>query len=89
MLNVPGYDPKEKFEFGVITSFAYPLEGSGSYNPKSGMLRCLYSSFILQTRRSSWQQPGQKLYSEIPRLLSTLMIPVTRLDCTHIVMSPF
>ncbi|KAF5368392.1 hypothetical protein D9758_002352 [Tetrapyrgos nigripes] len=28
MLNVPGYDIKEKFEFGVITSFAYPLEGS-------------------------------------------------------------
>lgn len=27
-LPVPGYDPKEKFEFGVITSFAYPLEGS-------------------------------------------------------------
>ncbi|KAG8886997.1 hypothetical protein FRB98_000680 [Tulasnella sp. 332] len=28
MLNVPGYDPKEKFEFGAITSFAYPIEGS-------------------------------------------------------------
>ncbi|KAG8907503.1 hypothetical protein FRB99_003876 [Tulasnella sp. 403] len=28
MLSVPGYDPKEKFEFGVITSFAYPIEGS-------------------------------------------------------------
>lgn len=28
MLNVPGYDIKDKFEFGVITSFAYPLEGS-------------------------------------------------------------
>ncbi|BGP44765.1 valine--tRNA ligase [Rhodotorula kratochvilovae] len=28
MLNVPGYDAKEKFEFGVITSFAYPLEDS-------------------------------------------------------------
>ncbi|KAK7463838.1 valine--tRNA ligase [Stygiomarasmius scandens] len=28
MLNVPGYDIKEKFEFGVITSFAYPIEGS-------------------------------------------------------------
>ncbi|RDB22412.1 Valine--tRNA ligase [Hypsizygus marmoreus] len=27
-LNVPGYDPKEKFEFGVITSFAYVIEGS-------------------------------------------------------------
>lgn len=29
MLSVPGYDDKEKFEFGAITSFAYPLEGSG------------------------------------------------------------
>ena len=28
-LNVPGYDAKEKFEFGVITSFAYPIDGSG------------------------------------------------------------
>ncbi|KAL5522197.1 VAS1 [Sanghuangporus sanghuang] len=26
LLNVPGYDAKEKFEFGVITSFAYPIE---------------------------------------------------------------
>lgn len=29
LLNVPGYDAKEKFEFGVLTSFAYPIEGSG------------------------------------------------------------
>lgn len=29
LLSVPGYDPKEKFEFGVITSFAYPIENSG------------------------------------------------------------
>lgn len=29
LLNVPGYDIKEKFEFGVITSFAYVIEGSG------------------------------------------------------------
>ncbi|TFY51713.1 hypothetical protein EVG20_g10870, partial [Dentipellis fragilis] len=28
LLSVPGYDPKEKFEFGVITSFAYPIEDS-------------------------------------------------------------
>ncbi|CED84755.1 valine-trna ligase [Phaffia rhodozyma] len=28
MLSVPGYDPKEKFEFGAITSFAYVIEGS-------------------------------------------------------------
>jgi valyl-tRNA synthetase len=31
LLNVPGYDVKERFEFGVITSFAYPIENSGSY----------------------------------------------------------
>jgi valyl-tRNA synthetase len=29
LLNVPGYDTKEKFEFGVITSFAYHIENSG------------------------------------------------------------
>jgi len=28
-MNVKGYDPKERFEFGVITSFAYPIEDSG------------------------------------------------------------
>ncbi|WVN85252.1 uncharacterized protein L203_100397 [Cryptococcus depauperatus CBS 7841] len=28
LLNVKGYDPKERFEFGVITSFAYPIENS-------------------------------------------------------------
>ncbi|KAJ7714891.1 tRNA synthetases class I-domain-containing protein [Mycena maculata] len=28
LLSVPGYEPKEKFEFGVITSFAYPIEDS-------------------------------------------------------------
>ncbi|KAH9932026.1 tRNA synthetases class I-domain-containing protein [Epithele typhae] len=28
LLNVPGYDLKEKFEFGIIVSFAYPIEGS-------------------------------------------------------------
>ena len=32
LLNVPGYDAKEKFEFGVITSFAYLIEGSGMYS---------------------------------------------------------
>ena len=30
LLSVPGYDAKEKFEFGVITSLAYPIEGSGT-----------------------------------------------------------
>lgn len=28
LLNVPGYAQNEKFEFGVITSFAYQIEGS-------------------------------------------------------------
>lgn len=31
LLNVPGYDLKERFEFGVLTSFAYPIENSGAY----------------------------------------------------------
>jgi len=29
LLNVPGYELKEKFEFGVLTSFSYPIEGTG------------------------------------------------------------
>jgi valyl-tRNA synthetase len=29
LLNVPGYDLKEKFEFGVMISFAYFIEDSG------------------------------------------------------------
>ncbi|KAK4686354.1 valyl-tRNA synthetase, partial [Tremellales sp. Uapishka_1] len=28
LMNVKGYDVKERFEFGVITSFAYPIENS-------------------------------------------------------------
>ncbi|KAF9429607.1 AP-1 adaptor complex sigma subunit Aps1 [Podila epigama] len=28
LMSVPGYDPKEKFEFGVLISFGYPVEGS-------------------------------------------------------------
>jgi hypothetical protein len=31
LMNVPGYDPKERFEFGVLTSFAYPIENTGTY----------------------------------------------------------
>lgn len=33
LMNVKGYDAKERFEFGVITSFAYPIEDSGAYPP--------------------------------------------------------
>lgn len=29
-MNVPGYDPKERIEFGVIVSFAYPIADSTS-----------------------------------------------------------
>ena len=32
-MNVKGYDAKERFEFGVITSFGYPIEGSGEPDP--------------------------------------------------------
>lgn len=28
LMNVPGYDPKERIEFGVIVSFAYPIADS-------------------------------------------------------------
>jgi valyl-tRNA synthetase len=28
LLSVPDHDPKKKYEFGVIISFAYPVEGS-------------------------------------------------------------
>lgn len=31
LLNVKGYDPKERFEFGVITSFKYPIENSDEF----------------------------------------------------------
>lgn len=31
-LPVPGYDAKEKFVFGVLTSFAYLIEDSGDTN---------------------------------------------------------
>ncbi|KAK2459849.1 hypothetical protein APHAL10511_008170 [Amanita phalloides] len=31
LLNVPGYEPKERFEFGVLTSFGYPIENSGTH----------------------------------------------------------
>lgn len=29
LMNVTGYDPKEKFEFGVLNEFAYEVEGTG------------------------------------------------------------
>ncbi len=28
LLSVPDHDPKKKYEFGVLISFAYPVEGS-------------------------------------------------------------
>lgn len=31
LMNVKGYDPKERFEFGVITSFKYPIENSDEF----------------------------------------------------------
>jgi valyl-tRNA synthetase len=34
MLTVPGYDEKERFEFGVLVSFAYPIEDSGNLSRK-------------------------------------------------------
>ena len=37
LLQVPGYDPKEKFEFGVLTSFAYEVIGSGQCRVSLGL----------------------------------------------------
>jgi valyl-tRNA synthetase len=44
-MNVPGYDEKERFEFGVITSFAYPIENSGKFAPECASpisLTCIF-----------------------------------------------
>ena len=46
LMNVKGYDPKERFEFGVITSFAYPVENSGT----SPLLLVSELSLILKMR---------------------------------------
>ncbi|KAH7918790.1 hypothetical protein BV22DRAFT_1100140 [Leucogyrophana mollusca] len=48
LLNVPGYDAKERFEFGLITSFAYPIEGSGKFTHS---LRLAYEKIIVATTR--------------------------------------
>lgn len=40
MLNIPRYDPKEKFEFGVLTSLAHPIKGS------AGVRRQLIACFL-------------------------------------------
>lgn len=41
-MNVPGYDPKERFEFGVLSSFAYPIENSGTYDVLVGYQHSRY-----------------------------------------------
>lgn len=33
MLTVPGYDPRERFEFGVMVYFAWEIEGTGTFLP--------------------------------------------------------
>ncbi len=43
-MNVKGYDEKERFEFGVITSFAYPIENSGESNSGSSLTACCMST---------------------------------------------
>lgn len=47
-MNVKGYDVKERFEFGVITSFAYPIEDSGTSS--TDCVKAMMSDD--QTRRS-------------------------------------
>jgi valyl-tRNA synthetase len=53
LLPVKGYDIKEKFEFGVITSFAYPIEGSGRFIDTEGvrLLMLLDERIIVATTR--------------------------------------
>ena len=47
LLNVKGYDAKERFEFGVITSFAYPLENSGTSPANMSRASSAYGSSFL------------------------------------------
>ena len=54
LLNVKGYDAKERFEFGVITSFAYPIENSGplgAFLPFSYTDRIVEETIIVATTR--------------------------------------
>jgi hypothetical protein len=76
LLNVPGYDAKEKFEFGVITSFAYPIEGSGICGSESKDVLVLNP--CSQMRRSSSQLRVQKLCLETAVSQSTQTMPATR-----------
>lgn len=78
MLAVPGYEPKEKFEFGAITSFAYPLVGSGRSRlayPHVGT--SLILSKRLQTRRSSSLPLDPRPCSATPPSPSTLTTVAT------------
>lgn len=63
-LNVPGYDIKEKFEFGVITSFAYVIEGSGGFVWTGSEILVLF--MLLQRRKLLSQPHVQKLCWVIP-----------------------
>jgi len=77
-LSVPGYDPKEKFEFGVITSFAYPIENSGlaaSYLHE--WILITNTSNLAQMKRSSWQPRVQRRCSgTLPSLYIPMMIVI-------------
>ena len=75
LLNVPGYDAKEKFEFGVITSFAYPIDGSGRFLQKF----CVgWFLMFAQTRKSLLRQHVPRPCWVIQPSPSTLTIPAIK-----------
>ena len=50
-INVPGYDRQEKFEFGVLTSFAYPIENSGMSDYSLRLVWQFYETIVVSTTR--------------------------------------
>lgn len=87
MLNVPGYDEKERFEFGVITSFAYPIENSGEYFSLS--LPCFLLTYdsdeklIVATTRPETMlgDTAIAVHPEDPRYKVTIYIAFSAIRC--------
>jgi valyl-tRNA synthetase len=81
-LNVPGYDAKEKFEFGVITSFAYPIEGSGTSSAKMHinfrLIPCLDERIIVATTRPETMlgDTAIAVHPDDPRYKVLTLLPV-------------
>ena len=71
LLKVPGY--KEMVEFGVLVSFAYPVEGTGE-EFMAGHLELVQPRFVPQTKKLSWQPLVLRRCWEIQRLQSILLM---------------